>query len=303
MNVAAALAAYTLLLALLPGRLMVAARWPTRSPRWGLAAWHALAAGLLLSATFTGVALVIPDMRVSAGLSGLLRECVMALRAQYRTPGGALTAAIGATVALLVVTAGTVAVGRELLTSGRQRRAHRIALTLAGKPWAAPACSGGRCASALPLVVDHTDRIAYCLPGRGGRIVLSSAALAALGPAELDAVLAHERAHLAGRHHLVLAVTNGLARVFWFVPLLQLARQQTAVLIEMLADDRASKAGEPLTVASALLALAGTSTRSTSSPLRLTTSYTVPPFTIFVVRIHKFPSASPRAAPSRNAGR
>jgi len=87
--------------------------------------------------------------------------------------------------------------------------------------------------------------------------VLSSAALAALEPDELEAVLAHERAHLAGRHHLLLATSAGLARAFGFLPLFGLAREQTAVLVEMLADDRASRAAEPLSVASALLTLAG----------------------------------------------
>ena len=271
MSVAAALAAYTLLLALVPGRLLARASWPARAPRWGIAAWQALSASVVLAAAGAGLALVVPSMRVSASLSGLLRECVMALRAQYRTPGGAVSVAVGASIAVLVVGGAFAAVSRELLVAGAARREHRNVLNIAGRRWDAPPCSGGRCASAVPVVVDHASRMAYCLPGRGGRIVLSSAALAALDPAELDAVLAHERAHLAGRHHLVLAASAGLARVFGFVPLFRLARVQTAVLIEMLADDRAAREGQPLTVASALLALA-----RTSGPSNLSTHAGVP---------------------------
>jgi Zn-dependent protease with chaperone function len=258
---AAVLAAYTLLLSLIGGRLLSRAAWPSRAPRWGIAAWQALSVSALLGASATGVALLVQNMRVSASLSGLFRECVMALRAQYRTPGGAASSAVGATLALLVLGCAAASVGRELLVASRARRTHRAALILSGRPWAAPACSGGRCARAIPLVVEHTQPVAYCLPGRGGRIVLSSAALAALDPAELGAVLAHERAHLAGRHHLVLAVAAGLGRAFWFVPLLRQAREQTAVLVEMLADDRASREGQPLTVASALLAVAAGTTQ------------------------------------------
>jgi hypothetical protein len=66
---------------------------------------------------------------------------------------------------------------------------------------------------------------------------------------------------LAGRHHLVLAVAAGLGRAFWFVPLLRQSREQTAVLVEMLADDRASREGQPLTVASAILTIAAGNTQ------------------------------------------
>ena len=258
MKVAAALALYTVLLATVSGRLLARASWPSRAPRWGIAAWQALSISALLGAAGSGLALLVPNMAVSGNLSALLRECVMALRATYRSPGGALSAAVGVTLAFVVVGGAAFSVGRELLTASNARRAHRQALRITGRRWAAPPCSGGRCASAIPLVVEHDVPVAYCLPGRGGRIVLTSAALSALPPAELRAVLAHERAHLSGRHHLVLALAAGLARVFWFVPLLQLAREHSAALVEMLADDRASREGTPLTVASALLTLAGT---------------------------------------------
>lgn len=267
MKVAAILALYTVMLALVPGRLLARAAWPARAPRWGVAAWLALSAGMLLAATSTGLALLVADMGVSASLSGLLRECVMALRAQYQTPHGALAAAIGTTLAVGVGLVSVLAVARELFVASRARTAHRTALALAGRRWDAPSCRGGRCASATGVVVDHHRPVAYCLPGRGGRIVLSSAALTALDPAELDAVLAHERAHLAGRHHLLLAISAGLARAFCFVPLLTQARTQTAVLVEMLADDRACREGEPLIVASALLSLASPSGAGASSGL------------------------------------
>lgn len=66
----------------------------------------------------------------------------------------------------------------------------------------------------------------------------------------------HDRAHLAGRHHLALAGAAGLDPAFGFVPLFRVAREQTAVLWELLADDGAARTARPLTVAIALLQLA-----------------------------------------------
>lgn len=62
------------------------------------------------------------------------------------------------------------------------------------------------------LIVVEDDRpIAHALPGRPGRIVVSTSMLASLAPAERRALLAHERAHLAGGHHLFVAVVDVLA--------------------------------------------------------------------------------------------
>ncbi|WP_228993546.1 M56 family metallopeptidase [Streptomyces sp. DH8] len=49
---------------------------------------------------------------------------------------------------------------------------------------------------------------AYALPGSPGRVMVSTAMLASLEPAERRALFAHERAHLAGRHHRLLLATR-----------------------------------------------------------------------------------------------
>lgn len=56
----------------------------------------------------------------------------------------------------------------------------------------------------------------------------------------MAAVLAQERAHLTGRHHLVLAGAEALASASPWVPLLAGARREVTGLVEMLANDRAS---------------------------------------------------------------
>ncbi|MFD6478315.1 M56 family metallopeptidase [Streptomyces anulatus] len=94
-------------------------------------------------------------------------------------------------LALVVVTA---ACGFTVHRHYRFRaRAHRA---LAGLP-------GGDLA-VLPDDVPY----AYALPGSPGRVMVSTALLASLEPAEHRALFAHERAHLAGRHHRLLLATR-----------------------------------------------------------------------------------------------
>ena len=104
-------------------------------------------------------------------------------------------------------------------------------------------------------IIDGDRPAVYCLPGRR-RIVLTTGALTRLDDGELDAVLAHERAHLSGRHHIVLALAGALQRAFPPVRFFALAARQVAYLVEMAADDAAVRRAPRLTVASALLAVA-----------------------------------------------
>jgi hypothetical protein len=69
-----------------------------------------------------------------------------------------------------------------------------------------------RCQDGGDLTVIEDDRpLAHALPGRPGRIVVSTSMLAVLRPAERRALLAHEQAHLDHRHHLFVAVIDVLA--------------------------------------------------------------------------------------------
>jgi Peptidase family M48 len=119
------------------------------------------------------------------------------------------------------------------------------------------------------VVLDAAPRLAYCLSGRPATIVLSSGALAVLDPAQLTAVLAHERAHLAGRHHLLLSLTRGLGASFPAVPLFTLGSGEVARLAEMCADDAAARRAGRRTLVAALLAM-GTGTPVPAAALAAT---------------------------------
>lgn len=69
-----------------------------------------------------------------------------------------------------------------------------------------------------PVVIDDTEPQAFAVAGLRGRVVVTTAMVAALRPAERAALLAHEHAHLRHRHHVwiqlaeVSAVANPALR-------------------------------------------------------------------------------------------
>ena len=108
------------------------------------------------------------------------------------------------------------------------------------------------------LVVDHDSPVAYCLPAMtASRVVVSTGTIRRLSPIELDAVVAHERAHVRGRHDLVLETFTVIQRAFprWVAS--RAALDEVSVLVEVLADRSAVRRHGRDPVAHALVALAG----------------------------------------------
>jgi hypothetical protein len=113
----------------------------------------------------------------------------------------------------------------------RRRQRELLALLAHGDPKAPGA-----------LVVDYPTAAAYCLPGLRSQIVVSVGTLDLLAPAELAAVLEHERAHLRARHDLVLIPFTSLRRAFPRSRVATQAHRTVALLVEMMADDHALRA-------------------------------------------------------------
>lgn len=243
--IAAGLAGYAVLLLTAGMPALARAAWPGRAPQLAIFAWLALAGSAAASVVLSGLALTVPTARVSGGLSALLAACDDALRARYAHPGG--TALAGAGVVLAAVVAGRVAwcVAAALAANARTSRRHRHGLRLAGR---ADARLGA-------VVVDHGEPAVYCLPGPGRPVVVTTAALRVLDEAELAAVLAHERAHQAGRHHLLVSLGTVPSTAFPWVPAFRTARDEIARLAELAADDAAAARSPRLAVAEALLTL------------------------------------------------
>jgi len=117
-------------------------------------------------------------------------------------------------------------------------------------------------AEVVILPDGHVD--AFALPGLPGRVVVTEGMLAALGPAQHPALFAHERAHLAARHHrFAFAVRLAAAAHPGLRPLVSMVDYA----IERWADElAAAEVGDRRSVAHVIGAAALASTRPVDSP-------------------------------------
>ncbi len=149
----------------------------------GAGAWTGAAAALLAFGTAT----------YGGHLPGNLRVGVRDLLASRETlpPKGCVLCGIA--VAVLVWQLTHVACRWATFTRGR--RSHRVLLDVVGSP-----------DETLGVVVlDDARPFAYHVPGWGDhRLVVTRGCLDRVSDLELGAVLAHERAHLRGRHQVVV---------------------------------------------------------------------------------------------------
>ena len=91
---------------------------------------------------------------------------------------------------------------------------------------------------ATVVVVPGAAIEAYALPGWPGRIVVSGRLLSALDEPGRAALLAHERAHLSGRHHLFTTVAHLAAAAN---PLLLPLARAVDYTVERWADEHAAR--------------------------------------------------------------
>lgn len=227
-------------------RLLGRCEWPDRSPRLGIFAWQALSGSVVGSAVLAGLALALPETPLSADLAALLTACADALRSHYATPGGAAASVAGGLLAVAVAGRVVCCLIARLMSSYQQRRRQLDALALAHHG------PGDR----EVLIVDHPVPAAYCLSGRRERIVVTTGAVAALECDQLKAVLAHERAHLDGKHDLLLVISEALRRAFPRLRVFRDAHAAMARLVEMRADDVAARRHDRLAIATALVRMA-----------------------------------------------
>lgn len=142
--------------------------------------------------------------------------------------------------------------GHRIGTDLRRRRAeHRTLVDIVGERMARPDSRAEGVA-----VLARGNPTAYCLPGRHDRIVLSRAAVERLDPEELDAVLAHEQAHLSQRHDLLLELFTVLHNAVPRRIRADKALREVHLLAEMLADRAAVQRVRPVVLARALVAMA-----------------------------------------------
>jgi beta-lactamase regulating signal transducer with metallopeptidase domain len=86
-------------------------------------------------------------------------------------------------------------------------------------------------------LLDHPAPVAFCIPGARPLLVLSSGMVAELDAAQVDAVVAHERAHLTEHHHLLLLPFVAWRAALPVLPAADRAHDAVRDLVEMRADD------------------------------------------------------------------
>jgi hypothetical protein len=216
-------------------RAMLRASWPRRSPAAAILLWQALglAGGLAAVGALLAIGVSGPGNHVGVigGLAVLVGRVESGqLIAPHQSP--VLTALrltfLMAGFALLAVLYSVLAVAFADAIGARRRQRELLALLAHGDPKVPGA-----------LVIDYPAAAAYCLPGIRSQIVVSVGTLDLLAPAELTAVLAHERAHLRARHDLVLIPFTSLRRALPRSAGIAEAHRTVALLVEMMADDRA----------------------------------------------------------------
>lgn len=248
MLVSLALLALGVLTAVVAPRLLSRSDWGEREPVVALWIWQCVVAAVLLcfalSMTFSAAA----AWHVVRGqvFAPAPRQVIDAYELGTHQPWSA-------TLAVLLACGGlwTGAMLTREIRGARARRRQRRCELLVRSP-----LLPGEEPGSEPLVVLEGERPdAWWLPGTTPQLVITTAALRRLKGRQLDAVLAHEQGHARARHDWLLHCSGALAAGFPGIPVFAAFRDQMHRLVELAADDVASRRFGRLTIALALVEL------------------------------------------------
>lgn len=224
---------------------LAGASWVTRAPRSAVLLWQSI--GLSAIASGIGAGLAVAVYRYHAGFASGVRELVEGLVGGRPLQGLGLPDALGLTLAADLLIVLFVVFGSLMARTVRSQARHRRLLNLLARE-----------SSQYPGtdLIEDTRPVAYCLPGRRPRIVMSDGALQLLSSRQARAVIEHERGHAHEHHGLVMLPMVGLRKLFAWVPYARLAPVEIASLLEMSADDYSARRNDPVHLAGALILMA-----------------------------------------------
>lgn len=215
------LGALGLTLSLVVPGVLASARWPDRAPVAAIVLWQSITLAGILCAL--GVVLAAPQELTDESGPG--------------RPYGVAALIVALAVATLIIIRLLVSLAGVTHRSRTRRARHRMLVDLLDT-----AERHGELPAEVPAglrVLDGPLPFAYCLPGRRPRVVLSGGALRVLDAEQVNAVIAHEQAHLRHRHDLVMESFTAFYRA---VPRPLRSRaplDAVHLLLEMVADDAA----------------------------------------------------------------
>ena len=236
-----ALAVFAVLLAWPIPLLLARASWTANAPVTALLLWQAiaLAGGLSMIGALLAFGLHPFGDRLVESALGLGGAVVDGQLAEIP-----FLNALALCGALLLTGHLLLNLGYTAIQIQRQRKRHRQLVQLLSTPH-----------TELPhtRMLDTSIPLAYCLPGSQHPItVFSEGLVAALSPEELHAVIEHESAHLIQKHYLVLLAFVAWHRSLPWFPIARQAREDVALLVEMVADDHARQSVSDEVLASAI---------------------------------------------------
>lgn len=221
--------------------LLARAKWPSAAPVLAVALWQsiALAGGI----SMIGSLLVAGLQPFGDDLRSRIAGAAACVFQGPLPPDATLLNAFLLSAAVLLTAHLLLNLALTSVRSRNQRHRHMELLRLLSSPL--PDAPSTR-------VIDHPAPAAYCLPGARSVTVLSEGMIALLSPAQLDAVVAHERAHLRQKHHLLLDAFRSWKRSLPWFPIATRAQDAVALLLEMLADDTARRTSGDAVLAEAI---------------------------------------------------
>ena len=209
------LIALALAVVVLAPRVLTRSAWTGDRPRTARV-WWSIAVLLGVVGFVAGTTLVVLANRPIADPFGL---------------GDSPTHGLNIGVALLAVLAFVIAVR---VRPGPEHEAVREAMRSGAAPH--------REIDGTPVaVVEAEHALACAVPGRSGGVLVSTGLADRLRTDELEAVVAHERAHLTQRHAVAVGIAESIERAVPWVPGARAMARSTRVLVEFAADDAAAR--------------------------------------------------------------
>ncbi|MFE1952829.1 MULTISPECIES: M56 family metallopeptidase [Streptomyces] len=248
MSVPVALLLLGAFVAVVAPRLLARADWTEREPIVALWAWQCVVAAVLLCCALSMTLSAASAWQAVRGRLFAPAPHGVVEAYALRAPGPwaatvAVTLALGGvwTAAMLV---------REVYRARDRRRRRRAELLVR-----APLLPGEEPGAERLVLLEAERPDAWWLPGPTPQLVITTAALRRLKGHQLDAVLAHETGHARWRHDWLLHCSGALASGFPQVRVFASFRDQMHRLVELAADDVASRRFGRLTIALALVEL------------------------------------------------
>ncbi|PKW06190.1 Peptidase family M48 [Streptomyces sp. 1222.5] len=236
------------LTAVVAPRLLARADWPDREPVLALWVWQCVVAAVLLCCALSMTLSAAAAWQAVRGhvFGTAPRAVVDAYALGTAGPWAAPTAVILASAGLWSL----AMLVREVVGARARRRDRQAELLVR-----APLLPGEEQAADRLVVLEGERADAWWLPGTAPRLVVTTAALRRLKGRQLDALVAHEEGHAQARHDWLLHCSAALAGGFPQVPVFAGFCDEMHRLVELAADDMASRRVGRLTTALALVEL------------------------------------------------